>query len=184
MAESAHRNVDVVPHDPTWTARFAATAAEIRAVLPQAVIEHVGSTSVPGLSSKDTIDVAVGVRYVDAALVPDVLESLGARGFTFVPESFVSDPDHAFLHRITGDHRTDHVHVVRIGSVAFDDYLLFRAYLRAEPDAAHRYEAVKLDLARRYARRRSVYVDEKQTTVDRLMEEARTWRRAQDRATG
>ena len=177
MADRAHTTVDVVPYDPEWPSRFAASAAEIRAVLPDAVIEHVGSTSVPGLSSKDTIDLAVGVSDVDEALSPETLDAFETAGFVHVPASFAADPDHAFLHRIVHDHRTDHVHVMRLGSAPFEGHQLFRDYLRAEPEAAGRYEAVKLDLARRFADHRSAYVDEKQKIVDHLMVEARAWRR-------
>lgn len=177
MASRAHTTVELVPYDQGWPARFAATAAEIHAVLPDAVIEHVGSTSVPGLSSKDTIDVAVGVRDVEEALDPEVLAALEVAGFVHRPESFASDPDHAFLHRIVGDHRTDHVHVMRLGSAPLEGHRLFRDYLRAVPEAARSYESVKLDLARRYADHRSAYVDQKQEVVDHLMVEARAWRR-------
>ncbi|RCS66189.1 GrpB family protein [Brachybacterium sp. JB7] len=176
MKDRAHTVVEIVPYDDGWPSRFLASAAELSAVLPDAVIEHVGSTSVPGLSSKDTIDIAVGVRDVGTVLTGPVLAALGAAGFAYMPRSFADDPDHAFLHRIVDDHRTDHVHVVPSGSVTFTDYLLFRGFLRADPDAACRYGAAKLDLARRYADRRSVYVDEKQAVVDRLMDEARAWR--------
>lgn len=177
MASRAHTTVELIPYDPGWPARFAATAAEIHAVLPDAVIEHVGSTSVPGLSSKDTIDVAVGVLDVEEAVDPEVLAVLVVAGFVHVPASFASDPDHAFLHRIIRDHRTDHVHIMRRGSATLEGQLLFRDYLRAVPEAARRYESVKLDLARQYADHRSAYVDQKQEVVDHLMVEARAWRR-------
>lgn len=178
MASRAHTVVELVPYDPGWPARFVGTAAQIRATLPGADIEHVGSTSVPGLSSKDTIDVAVGLDDVDDVLDPEVLARLEAFGFVHRPESFAEDPDHLFLCRIIDDHRTDHVHVVRRGTTTLDEYLLFRDYLRAVGDAAARYEAAKIDLAERHADRRHAYVDQKQAVVDRLMEEARAWRRA------
>ncbi|APX33465.1 hypothetical protein BH708_12890 [Brachybacterium sp. P6-10-X1] len=49
-------------------------------------------------------------------------------------EPLADDPDHAFLHRIIDDHRTNHVHVVPGDSVTFTDYLLFRDFLRTVPD--------------------------------------------------
>jgi GrpB-like predicted nucleotidyltransferase (UPF0157 family) len=171
----AHRTVAVVPHDPRWRDRFRETRAQLLGVLPTAVVEHVGSTSVPGLSSKDTIDVAVGVPDVAAALRPATLEALAARGFVHRPESFADSPDHAFLDRIVAGHRTDHVHVLRLGSERWTDRILFRDFLRADPGARRRYERAKRELAARYPDRRDRYVDLKQPVVEALMVEARAW---------
>lgn len=168
--------VELVPYDDDWSSRFAARAAELSSVLPSTVIEHVGSTSVPGLSSKDTVDIAVGAERVDDVLAPGVLAALEALGFEHVPGSFAEDPDHVFFHRIIEDHRTDHLHVVPRNSVVLDEYLLFRDFLRSTPDAKARYEAAKLALAQQHACDRSEYVDRKQAFVERLMEEARQWR--------
>lgn len=176
MTSRAHTVVELVPYDPEWPARFAESAAQIRAALPAADIEHVGSTSVPGLSSKDTIDVVAGVDDMGELLDPEVLAQLEKHGFVHVPESFAEDPDHVFLCRIIEDRRTDHVHVVRRGTATFSDYLLFRDHLRARGEAARRYEAAKVGLAERHGDRRHAYVDEKQAVVAQLMEEARAWR--------
>lgn len=173
MANRAHTVVELVPYDDDWPARFSASAAELGAVLPGAVIEHVGSTSVPGLSSKDTIDIAVGVRRVPEVLAASVLCRLASLGFDHRPGSFADDPNHAFFDRIIEDHRTDHLHVVPLDSNALEEYLLFRDFLRAVPDAAERYEAAKRSLAQEHAHQRSAYVDKKQEVVGRLMDEAR-----------
>ena len=169
--------VELVPYDRDWPERFSVSAAEIAAVLHGARIEHVGSTSVPGLSSKDTIDIAVGVRDVAEVLSPRIVDQLERLGFDYRPGSFADDPDHAFFHRIIEDHRTDHVHVVPVGSATLEEYLVFRDFLRAVPAAADRYESAKHSLAREHRERRSLYVDLKQDVVEELMLEARAWRR-------
>jgi hypothetical protein len=109
----AHTEVEILPYDKDWARRFKATKRELRLVFPDALIEHIGPTSVPGLSSKDTIDIAVGVPDVIAILVQAALSAMSQQGFEHVPASFAEDPDPAFVHRIINDHRTDHVHVVR-----------------------------------------------------------------------
>ncbi|KTR53040.1 hypothetical protein NS359_04565 [Curtobacterium oceanosedimentum] len=162
--------------------RFSRTAHELRTVFPHAPIEHVGSTSVPGLASKDTIDVAVGVLDVTDALDEARIDVARALGFEYVPASFADDPDHAFFLRIVQDRRTDHVHVVRLGSSVWNDYLLFRDYLRATPEALDRYEQAKRDLIARYAKHRDRYVSEKQPIVEALLMDARSWRSAGGRA--
>jgi GrpB-like predicted nucleotidyltransferase (UPF0157 family) len=158
--------------------RFEAAAEELRLVFTDASIEHVGSTSVPGLCSKDTIDIVVGVGAVAPALTRARITLLAEHGFEYVPTSFAGDPDHAFFHRIVEDHRTEHVHVMRTGSPGHEDHLLFRDYLRTHPDAVARYEAAKRDLADRFARRRDDYLEQKQAVVEALMVEARAWQHA------
>lgn len=173
--DRAHVVVDVVPYDPGWPLRFRRTRDQIRQVLPGAVIEHVGSTSVPGLSSKDTIDVAVGVEDVDAALTPGVVAALAGLGFEHRPESFADNPDHAFLHRSVAGHRTDHVHLMRLDSPTYTDRLIFRDYLRASPAVVAEYQEIKLHLAAELADRRGEYVDRKATIVGSMMRDARAW---------
>jgi len=73
MASRAHTVVELVPYDPDWPARFAKSGMQIQPAPPAAEIEQVGSASVPGLSSKDMIDLAVGVEDMGEALAPEVL---------------------------------------------------------------------------------------------------------------
>lgn len=171
----AHTEVEVVAPDPLWPARFSRTKDELAEVFPSASIEHVGSSSVPGLASKDTIDIAVGVASVDEALTATALDRLSGLGFEYVAASFASDPDHAFLHRIIDDHRTDHIHVMRIGSDAYESHLLFRDYLRAHTDERLAYERAKIRLARECQFDRDSYVDAKQEIVEAILVSARAW---------
>lgn len=174
----AHGNVELIPYDESWPARFRETKEQLRAVFPTALIEHVGSTSVPGLSSKDTIDVLVGVPDVEEALTPEILGKLIVGGFEHVPASFAQDADHSFLHRIIGDHRTDHVHLMRLGSDVLQGHLLFRNYLRATPGALIDYERAKQELATRFRGSRDDYVAQKQPIVEALLVGARAWKKS------
>lgn len=167
----ADTHVDLVPYDPRWVERFERTRAELEQVFPGAVIEHIGSTSVPGLASKDTIDVAVGVADVSTALSTSIIDALAALGFDYMSEAF-DDPDHAFVRRVVNDHRTDHVHVIRLDSETFRKHLVFRDYLRTNPDALRRYEEAKLDLAVRFHDDRDAYVVNKEPVVNALLTEA------------
>lgn len=167
--------VVLVPYDERWPPRFESTKKELRAAFPTSLIEHVGSTSVPGLSSKNTIDVVVGVPDVVRTLNPRTLSRLSALGFEYIPSSFAADADHSFLHRIVEEQRTDHVHMMRLGSDALQGHLLFRDYLRATPAAVIEYEHAKQELVARFHNRRDDYVVQKQPVVEALMEKARAW---------
>jgi GrpB-like predicted nucleotidyltransferase (UPF0157 family) len=172
--ERPPRTVDVVPYDQDWPRRFAAAHADLTRALPAALaVEHVGSTSVPGLSAKPTIDVLVVVDDV-AALRADHT-ALAALGYEYRPRSFAAEGDHLFFRKVTAGVRTHHLHVLAAGSPRAAEYRLFRDFLRTHPDAVDRYERAKRALAERYATERLRYVVEKGVVVDALMVEAERW---------
>lgn len=106
-------------------------------------VHHVGSTSVPGLGAKPTIDVVLAVADAtdEAAYVP----ALEADGFVFMlrePEWF----EHRLLRR---EPRLVNLHVFSAGCSEIAQMIGFRDWLRANPDDLARYEAVKRELAGR-----------------------------------
>jgi len=172
----SERSVRLVPYDPSWPASFEAARGDLATVVPEALsIEHVGSTSVPGLASKPTADVLLVVD--DLAVILDRIAELAAVGFEHRPGSFAPERHHLFFRRMVGGERTHHLHVLASDSPEPDDYWLFRDYLRANPDAAARYEAARVALADRFARDRASYVQAKEPIVEELLIAARTWRK-------
>ena len=167
--------VEVVAYDPAWPARFEAERAALLAVARGAFrsLEHIGSTAVPGLVAKPTIDILAVTDDVGAVL--DHLGPLAEAGYDHRPGSFPDDDRHLFFRKVKDGRRLCHLHVVDASSPEVDDYRLFRDFLRANPDVAGRYAELKLDLAARFADRRQAYVDAKQRQVDVLMDEARRW---------
>jgi len=137
-------------YDPAWPARFESESARIREALgDNAVrIDHVGSTSVPGLGAKPVIDIQVSV----ASMVPrdaykDALIGLGYR--------WALDPwtdDHEFFNRDEDGERAFHVHVCPTGSEWERRHLAFRDWLRANPADAAAYERLKRELAEQHPR--------------------------------
>jgi GrpB-like predicted nucleotidyltransferase (UPF0157 family) len=166
-----------VAYDPAWPERFRTEQAQLAVALPHApAIDHVGSTSGPGLSAKPTIDVLAVVSDVDDVLKDHA--ALERLGYEYRPGSFADDGDHLFFRKVSGGKRTHHLHVLAASSPRPDDYLLFRGFLGASDDAAPRYEQAKQSLAEKYATERGRYVAEKSQIVDQLMSEARAWRAA------
>ena len=197
LPERPDATVDVIAYDPAWTTAFEAERVRLLVAWPALVaVEHIGSTAVPGLAAKPTIDVLAVVtdadidhNTIDAGVpasvpsgVPPVVEALQALGYQWVPASFADDPQHLFLHRLRAGKRTHHLHVVAASSPLTARYLLFRDYLRAHPDEAARYAAFKQDLATRYAQQRDRYVDAKPPFVDAMIEQARRWEATGHRA--
>jgi GrpB-like predicted nucleotidyltransferase (UPF0157 family) len=168
--------------DPRWPGRFSAEKARLAEALAPYVltIEHVGSTSVPGLAGKATVDIIAGIyRLSDAPLC---IERMKALGYEYVPEFEKDIPERRYF-RVQapgGKEEEDlfHVHMVEVGSDFFERDLLFRDFLRGHPEAAREYEALKHELARTVGHDRSAYTDGKAAFVRKTQEAARAERAA------
>jgi len=173
--------VEIVAYQERWPSEFRAIAARIRQALgPLALrIDHIGSTSVPGLAAKDLIDIQITV----AALDDQVRAALTALGYTrredlrdHLPPRMVgpaSDWEKWFFieppeQRITNTH-------VRVQGRANQRYaLLFRDYLRAHPLMAAAYAELKRRLAQHLADPK-MYPDVKDPAVDLIYLAAEDW---------
>jgi tRNA threonylcarbamoyladenosine biosynthesis protein TsaE len=131
-------------YDPAWTERFEDEAGSLRQVLGDFVIaiEHVGSTAVPGLAAKPTVDIAVGARSLE--LPPEAIAGLEELGYEAVSDD--SRPWERRFRKGRSFPRDVLVHVVEWGGRPWVDYLRFRDALRADPERAREYERTKRDL--------------------------------------
>lgn len=169
-------------YDPHWPEEFAAISERLAVGLGLLAlrIDHIGSTSVPGLAAKDIVDVQITVR----ALNDELLTAMTAMGFTrseiavvdHVPPGQSADPEQWrkwFFKPPTG-HRPTNVHV-RVAGRANQRYpLLFRDFLRAHPDYACAYGRLKERLAGNLANAR-MYPDVKDPAVDLIYFAAEKW---------
>jgi GrpB-like predicted nucleotidyltransferase (UPF0157 family) len=167
------RTVDLYEYDPEWAAQFEHARDELVATLGDLVagVHHIGSTAVPGLVAKCTIDIALEVHSI-AGFV-EVIPSLEELGYEYRPTSWFHD-EHAFLRRIEGDERTHHLHVIAKGHPDVSDWLDFRDWLRGSPAAAQRYADVKRTLAEQHYNDRGAYVEGETRVVEELLAEARS----------
>ncbi|HWS35750.1 MAG TPA: GrpB family protein [Actinoplanes sp.] len=137
------RAVVVEDYDPAWPARFATVAVQVRAILGERILalEHVGSTSVPGLAAKPIIDIDLTVA--DAGDEDDWLPDLERAGYHLI----LREP-WWFGHRMLVDHAEDlHLHVWPAGAAEPIRHLLLRDRLRAHPEDRDRYADTKRRLA-------------------------------------
>jgi dephospho-CoA kinase len=148
----------VVVIDPTWPAQGARLVAKLRDALGGLAhdVQHIGSTSLPGLPAEDVLDLQVGVRRLTDADEEAFVTALRRRGFARV-ESVVADTPHPdgadpgrwskrfFAAMDPG--RAANVHVREIGSPGWEFALAFRDWLRADPAALAEYAALKRRLA-------------------------------------
>jgi GrpB-like predicted nucleotidyltransferase (UPF0157 family) len=157
----------IADYDPAWPERFETERTKIKAALgPQAVrIEHVGSTSVPGLAAKPIVDIQLSVPDVDDE--DSYLPSLEAAGYTLR----VREPEH----RLVRIYEEVQVHVCSSGSNWERRHILFRDWLRQSSHDRAAYEAHKRELARENWETRNHYADAKSEVIAQIMERAERW---------
>ena len=152
--------VEVVPYDPIWPEQFAAVRDQLLAELdgvPVRSIEHVGSTSVPGLAAKPRLD---------ADRVPAATAALEAVGYSPLGDLGVTDR-HAFR---APDHSPPrNVYVVVDGCLAMRNHLALRDVLRRDGRLRDEYARLKLELARRDHGDIDQYVVDKSPVIQRIL---------------
>jgi GrpB-like predicted nucleotidyltransferase (UPF0157 family) len=163
------RALVLVEHDPAWSERYAEQERRIRDALGDVAlqVEHIGSTSVPGLAAKPIIDVLVTVE--DLTAEEDHLDRLLEAGY----ELRVREPGHRLVRTPARD---VHVHVMTAGDEAADDYLLFRDRLRSDPDDRALYERTKRELVEQDWPDMNAYADAKTEVIVGIKERARAAR--------
>jgi len=158
-------SIALVDYDPAWPAQFERIAARLRAALGEAAlaIEHVGSTSVPGLAAKPVIDVNLAVA--DTAHEAGYAPQLEAAGFAFA----LREPDW-FGHRLfKGQAPAVNLHVFPRDCPELQRMRVFRDWLRAQPADRERYERTKRALAQQAWRSTQDYADAKSSVVGEIL---------------
>ncbi|MBT1540716.1 GrpB family protein [Curtobacterium flaccumfaciens pv. flaccumfaciens] len=161
--------VTLHPADSGWAAVFADHRRRILEALPgsgadAAVVEHIGSTAVPGLAAKPIVDIVVVVADITAEAT--YLDQLLAAGY----ELRVREPGHRLVRTPARD---VHVHVYGQGATAVEEYLLLRDHLRVDADDRALYERTKRELLGRSWDDMNAYADAKTAVITAIKERAR-----------
>jgi GrpB-like predicted nucleotidyltransferase (UPF0157 family) len=136
----------IAPYDARWPGEFEAEAQRIGDVFGSAAlrIDHVGSTSVPGLAAKPVIDIQISLGSLEPREIYDAwLQKLGYAHFPLGD----FDRVYPFFKRPETWPSSHHVHLCVSGSEQERDHLAFRDCLRRDPKAAAEYERLKRSLA-------------------------------------
>lgn len=138
--------IRIVPYDGDWPRQFEEEAALIRATMQGDAlrVDHVGSTSVPGLAAKPVIDIQVSVLTLER--VAAHARMLATIGYQHIP---LGDFDlvYPFFQKPAAWPSTHHVHLCVAGGEQERRHLAFRDYLRAYPAVAAEYAELKRNLA-------------------------------------
>jgi len=162
-------SVHLVPYDELWPREFAAEAARIETACDELPIrlEHIGSTSIPGMSAKPVTDILGGCPpNANRAPYVAALTRLG-----YVHRGNNGIPGRNYF--VRGSPRSHQVHLVNWSGALWRDHVLFRDYLRAHADAARQYEELKRQLAITFADDRRAYSDAKGPFIRAVLRDAR-----------
>ncbi len=167
----------IADYDPRWPSLFEEEKARILDAIGGWLvdIQHVGSTAVPGLFAKPIIDIMPGIRSLADA--PNCIAPMAALGYQYIPEYESDLPERRYFRRPAGEafrgRGTHHIHMVETTSAFWRRHILFRDYLRAHPQAAAEYAALKRRLAAQFGADREAYTEAKTEFITSIEERAR-----------
>lgn len=162
------RKYDVVCYDPHWAEMFLEESGRLASVFGETAlaIEHVGSTSVPGMSGKPTLDILVLVK--DVGVVSDFQQAMNDLGYAYMPEYLGAGT--VLFAQESGGKRLVNVHVTMPRHPRAEEMLRFRKYLIEHPETVEEYAQVKLDLYSKYPDDYAAYRREKDEYLKKLNE--------------
>jgi GrpB-like predicted nucleotidyltransferase (UPF0157 family) len=166
--------IEVRDYDPRWPALFDEECERLQGVFgPAVAIEHIGSTSVPGLAAKPIIDLLIGVQSL-AEAKSTCIEPLRALRYTYIPEYETWLPAELFFRKGIPGPWTHHVHVMEPSNPRWQDHLLFRDHLRAHPETASAYGSLKKSLALAFGDDIAGFTNAKHAFVKTVIAKARS----------
>ncbi len=163
--------IQIADYDPAWPRLFAREVKRIQAALDERIllIEHVGSTSVPGLAAKPRIDVLLVVADTadESAYVP----ALEAAAYVLC----IREPDWYEHRMFNGPDTAINLHVFSPGCPEVERMLLFRDWLRSNASDRQLYERTKREFARLNWKYTQNYADAKTAVVEDILVRAREY---------
>ena len=165
-------DVTLSPYSPLWPAVFDVEKQELLRLLGEAVvIEHIGSTAVPGLGAKPIIDMMAGTP--DLAIVERRMPELAAAGWRYVPEFEKAFPDRRYFTKYNSAPGKFHLHAVAFGGPFWKRHIAFRDALRGNEELAQQYWRVKQRCAARFPDDRAAYTEAKSEFIRSVVEGGR-----------
>ncbi len=159
------KQVIVQPYNKAWKQDFEAIRDELNPFLDGLAlrIEHVGSTSVEGLSAKPAIDIDVVIK--DRTVLPDVVSTLQKAGYSHEGDLGIPGRE-AFKYEGKEHLRKHHLYVCAQDAEELKRHIAFRDYLRSNPEAIAEYSRIKEEGARAYPWDIDKYIEHKSPFIE------------------
>ena len=170
LVEHENQSIEVTAYDPAWQGHFAEQQTRLTTILKPWLageVEHIGSTSVPGLRSKPIVDLLAPVRSLETAR--SAISILERDGWLFWPD----DPNRHYrlwFLRPNPAARTHHLQIIQQADSNFAALIAFRDALRRDPKAREAYSCLKEDLANKHRNDRDAYSNAKTQFVRSILQ--------------
>jgi len=190
--------IDIKEYDPNWPVQFQQIADELSSILKDLnpKIEHVGSTSVPGLAAKPIIDILVGLE--NSSHLDETIEPMIKSSYIYYPIYNSSMPSRRFYvglkskneisrfksiytegdkipHDELHKHKLTHIHVWELGTSEWGRHIAFRDYLRNHPTIVSQYRNLKTELSLKSWKDGNEYNDAKDDFIKKEEAKAIIW---------
>jgi len=172
-------------YNPKWAEEFESIKSSLQGILGDLAlgIDHIGSTSVPGLGAKDIIDIQITVKELNDQIKQKLINA-GYKNWGTITHDHVPQGENEnlklwekfFFNQPEGQ-RPANIHVRVDGNPNQIYPLLFRDYLRAHPNSAKTIELIKKEIAKRHADDLEAYYDIKDPVYDLIWDAALEWSR-------
>lgn len=163
--------VKLLPYTDEWKRLYNKEEEIMLSIIKDYVIDiqHIGSTSIPGLTAKPIIDIIIGIKtFTD---LPIIIKELKANGYIYRPKS--STDERVLFVKGTDGIRTHHIHVVKWKGDEWNNNILFRDYLTKYSEIAEEYSKLKNSLSKKYKNDRNTYTESKNEFIQNVIMRAR-----------
>lgn len=163
--------VKLEDYNEDWKEKFEKERKTLSQIFKEDALEiqHVGSTSIPGLEAKPIIDIAIAVKELEIAL--KYVEKMEEAGYSFRGNAGVEG--RYFFAKGPEDNRTHYVHIEPINSPNWETHIFYKKYLLEHPEIVAEYEKLKEELARLYPEDRKKYTSGKNDFIQKILNKAR-----------
>jgi len=161
------KKVKLISYKPAWKKLYKKEEELLHHALSKYVsdIQHVGSTSVPGVKSKPIIDIAVGVKSLKIG--KKFIGPLKKMGYEYMGNAGVRG--RLFFAKGSRKNRTHYLHVEKLNSKNWQNHIIFRNYLRSHKNAIKEYNELKERLAKEFKNDRDQYTSKKEFFIRKII---------------
>jgi GrpB-like predicted nucleotidyltransferase (UPF0157 family) len=168
-----------LPYNPEWERLFEEGKQQLQSVIGNDILDsqHIGSTSIPGIIAKPILDIGIAVHNFEAAAL--LIEPITRIGYTYRGEQGI--PKRYFF--IKGNPKSHHLPILEIESTNWKNHLIFRDYLKQNPEIAKQYAELKIQLLQQFngdcppgsgKADRDAYQKGKQPFVEQVLQQAQS----------
>ena len=168
----ASEEIVIAPYSEQWPLVAHELITELSKVfgIDAVEIEHIGSTSIPGLAAKPIIDIMVMMKDFNTIDQNALRLTQAHSSWNLVPAELDERPWRRFMVKVVGDHRFAHLHLVPEGQPRWDEHLKFREALCDDPELVAQYADLKRKLAEVHQSDREAYTDGKTQFIQSVLE--------------